>query len=72
MNRFTGMSMETYYDWRKKYGWMSLKGPERVRELESENTKPKRPTSPWKTLLTDEHTNKLEDLMGSPQQQTDG
>ena len=37
-----GMSDATFYNWRKKYGEMSVSDARRLKELESENTRLKR------------------------------
>lgn len=37
-----GMSDATFYNWRKKYGGMSLSDARRLKELESENARLKR------------------------------
>jgi len=37
-----GMSDATFYNWRKKYGGMSVPDARRLRELEAENAKLKR------------------------------
>ena len=38
----SGVSSNTYYNWRKKYGGMTVAETRRTRELESENSKLKR------------------------------
>lgn len=40
--RKAGVSSNTYYNWRKKYGGMTVAETRRTRELESENSKLKR------------------------------
>jgi putative transposase len=37
-----GISEQTFYRWRKKCGGMSVPAPQRLRELEKENTRLKR------------------------------
>jgi len=44
-SRKIGITEQTYYRWRKEYGGMRVEQARRLRELEKENTRLKRPVA---------------------------